>query len=166
MSALLTATFAAGCFWGVETLFKQLPGVVKTDVGYTGSNYKNPTYELLITGNTGHAEAVRIKYDPKKITYKKIVNYFFRLHDPTTLNQQANDRGTQYRSAIFFHSEEQKEIATAVVKELEKKKIFKSAIVTEVSKAEVFYVAEEYHQNYHVKNPNGYSCHFLRAKWD
>lgn len=166
MSILVTATIAAGCFWGVETLFKKLPGVIETKVGYTGSSFENPTYQMIVTGDTGHAEALQIKFNPKIINYERIINYFFRLHDPTTLNQQGNDRGTQYRSAVFYHSIEQKKIAEKVIENLKKKKIFKNLIVTEVVKAGIFYKAEDYHQNYHDKNPNGYSCHNLRPEWN
>jgi methionine-S-sulfoxide reductase len=159
---LETAILAAGCFWGVETLFKKLPGVEQTTVGYTGGSTPNPTYEAVSTGMTGHAEAIQIKFNPKKISYKDLLIYFFKLHDPTTLNRQMNDRGTQYRSAIFYTTQEQKKIAQALKDELDKRKVYTGKIVTEITKAGKFYSAEQYHQDYHDKNPNGYHCHFLR----
>jgi methionine-S-sulfoxide reductase len=152
------AVFAAGCFWGVEKIFGALPGVLSTRVGYTGGTTKNPTYEQVCSGGTGHAEAIEIVYDPSKISYEELVEFFFRHHDPTTLNRQGNDIGTQYRSAIFTHSPAQKAAAEAAIDALEKAKIFRSDIETEVSPASEFYPAEEYHQKYLKKNPLGY-CH-------
>ena len=152
------ATFAAGCFWGIEKVFGALPGVVSTQVGYTGGTTKNPSYEQVCTGRTGHAEAIEAVYDPSKISYDELVEFFFRNHDSTTLNRQGNDVGTQYRSAIFTHSPEQKLIAENAIQTLEKSKIFKSKITTTVEPASEFYPAEEYHQKYLKKNPLGY-CH-------
>lgn len=155
-----TALVAAGCFWGVEEIFRKIPGVVKTTVGYTGGTTANPTYEEVCTGRTGHAEAIEVVYDPAIVDYATILDFFFRLHDPTTLNRQHNDIGTQYRSAIFHTSETQKEIAERVKKEQAGN--FKKPIVTEITAASIFYSAEDYHQDYLVKNPDGYNCHVLR----
>jgi methionine-S-sulfoxide reductase len=155
-----TAILAAGCFWGVEEIFRKIPGVVDTTVGYTGGTTVNPTYEEICTGRTGHAEAIEVVYDPAQGDYATILDLFFRLHDPTTLNRQHNDVGTQYRSAIFYTSEAQKEIAERV--KTEQAGNFKKPIVTEISAASVFYSAEAYHQDYLVKNPGGYNCHVLR----
>ncbi len=156
------ATFAAGCFWGVEEIIKKIPGVLDTTVGYTGGTVKDPTYEMVKKGDTGHAEAIRIVFDPKKISYEELLVYFFRLHDPTTPNRQQGDVGTQYRSVIFYHDEEQKKSAVAVMTEVEKSGFWKGKIVTEVVPAGIFYDAEEYHQDYLKKNPGGYNCHYLR----
>jgi len=159
-----TAILAGGCFWGMEEIIRQIPGVVKTTVGYSGGKTKNPTYEQVTTGMTGHAEAIEVVFDPAKLSYEGLLDYFFRMHDPTTLNRQHNDVGTQYRSAIFFLSDEQKDTAERVVKMHEEKKTFNRPITTEIAKASTFYSAEEYHQKYLVKNPNGYMCHVLRHK--
>lgn len=158
------ATFAAGCFWGVENILKGVKGVISTIVGYTGGNIKNPTYEDVITGKTGHAESVQVLFDPKMISYKELVEYFWRLHDPTQPNRQENDVGTQYRSAIFYHSEEQKEIAIKSRAEFDNSGVFQKKAVTEIVDIKEFYPAEDYHQDYLEKNPEGYSCHRLRDK--
>lgn len=155
-----TAILAGGCFWGVEEILRKIPGVIETQVGYTGGATKNPTYKQVCTGTTGHAEAIKIVFDPDKISYEKVLDFFFRMHDPTTPNQQHNDRGTQYRSAIFYENDEQKAIAEKVKKEKAPK--FKRPIVTEIARATEFYSAEDYHQNYLVKNPGGYNCHVLQ----
>jgi peptide methionine sulfoxide reductase msrA/msrB len=160
--SLEVAILAGGCFWGVQELIRKLQGVVKTDVGYTGGSLKKPSYEFVKTGTTGHAEAVRIYFDPKKITYAEILKYFFRLHDPTTLNRQGNDIGTQYRSAIFYTSKGQKEVAERVKKEVDASGKWKSPVVTEIVPFSEYTLAEDYHQDYLQKNPNGYTCHFLR----
>ena len=152
------ATFAAGCFWGVEKVFAAMPGVVSTQVGYTGGKVKNPSYELVCTGVTGHAEAIEVTYDPAKISYETLLEFFWKYHDPTTLNQQGNDHGTQYRSAVFYHTPEQKKAVEKSKEILEKAGIFKKPIVTQIEPAAEFYRAEEYHQQYLKKNPNGY-CH-------
>jgi methionine-S-sulfoxide reductase len=157
-----TATLAGGCFWGVEELFRQLPGVLDTTVGYTGGTLENPRYENVKTGRSGHAESLQIVFDPSKISYRAILEYFFRLHDPTTANRQGNDVGSQYRSAIFYHSDEQKKIAESVKTSIEASEKWKRPIVTEIVAATPFYSAEEYHQDYLQKNPNGYTCHYLR----
>ena len=159
------ATFAAGCFWGVEKVFAAIPGVVSTRVGYTGGTVKEPNYEQVCSGTTGHAEGIEITYDPSKVSYEDLLDVFWSHHDSTTLNRQGNDTGTQYRSAIFYHSPAQKEAAERSKAVLEKAKLFKSHIVTEITSVSEFYAAEEYHQKYLKKNPNGY-CHIqlLSAK--
>jgi peptide-methionine (S)-S-oxide reductase len=157
------ATFAAGCFWGVEKIFEALPGVVSTQVGYTGGHVKDPSYEMVCTGLTGHAEALEATYDPSKIKYEKLLETFWKYHDPTTLNRQGNDVGSQYRSAIFYHSPEQKKAAERSKAILEKSGIFKKPIVTEIVPASEFYRAEEYHQQYLQKNPNGYCAIHLQS---
>jgi peptide-methionine (S)-S-oxide reductase len=147
------ATFAAGCFWGIESQFRKLPGVVETQVGYTGGIVKNPTYEEVCSHTTGHAEAVEVTFDPALVTYEQLLDLFWRIHDPTSKNRQGPDVGTQYRSAIFTHNGEQAEIAHR-----EKEALLKSGknIVTEIAPAGPFYRAEEYHQRYHEKR--GGSC--------
>ncbi len=155
------AILAGGCFWGMEEILRKIPGVITTRVGYTGGATPNPTYKMICTGTTGHAEAIEIAFDPAKITYEQILGYFFRMHDPTTLNRQHNDVGTQYRSAIFYVSDEQKKVAEAVKARVNSSGKFKRPIVTEITKASEFYVAEDYHQKYLVKNPGGYNCHYL-----
>ncbi len=159
---LETAILAGGCFWGVEDLIRKLPGVVETQVGYTGGDLKNPTYIHVKTGSTNHAEAVKVTYDPAKITYTALLEFFFKMHDPTTLDRQGNDVGTQYRSAIFYSSPEQKELAEKAIKAQEKIGRWKKPIVTKVVPASTFYDAEDYHQDYLVKNPGGYTCHWVR----
>lgn len=156
------AILAGGCFWGVEELIRKLPGVTKTIVGYTGGFTQNPHYEDVKTGKTGHAESIEITFDPKKTTYEAILKYFFRLHDPTTLNRQGNDVGTQYRSAIFYVNEEQKKIAEKVKQDVDKSGKWKSKVVTEIVAASPFYKAEDYHQDYLQKHPDGYTCHYIR----
>lgn len=143
------ATFAAGCFWHVEEAFREIKGVISTTVGYTGGKMKNPTYEEVCTDETGHAEAVQIEYDPKIVPYEKLLDAFWTIHDPTQKNRQGPDEGTQYRSAIFYHTEEQKKIAEKSLKEEQKK--YEEKIATEITKATVFYPAEEYHQKYLMK---------------
>ena len=151
------AVFAAGCFWGVEETFRVLPGVISTRVGYTGGGMKNPSYELVCTNLTGHAEALEIEYGPKKITYAKLLEVFWNSHNPTTWNRQGPDIGTQYRSAIFYHGEKQKTGAEKSIAALEKSGKWKSKIVTQVVPAKEFYQAEEYHQKYFMKKGGG-SC--------
>jgi len=157
-----TAILAGGCFWGMEEILRKIPGVLETTVGYSGGAVPNPTYKQVCTGRTGHAEAIRVVFDPSKLTYEGLLGYFFRMHDPTTLNRQHNDVGTQYRSAIFYTSEEQKQVAERVKAQVDKSGKFQRPIVTEITKAGEFYSAEEYHQKYLVKNPGGYTCHVLR----
>ena len=146
------AIFAAGCFWGIEAAFKKLNGVVSATSGYTGGHTENPTYEDVCTGKTGHAEAVEIFFDPSKISYKELLEVFWKIHDPTTLNRQGPDIGSQYRSAIFYHSEEEEKLAGESKRKLEESKTFKNKIVTEIVKATEFYKAEDYHQNYYEKH--------------
>jgi peptide-methionine (S)-S-oxide reductase len=152
------AIFAAGCFWGVEATFRQLPGVISTRVGYTGGNFPNPTYKDVCTDRTGHAEAVEIKYDPAKLSYEKLLEVFWENHDPTQLNRQGPDWGTQYRSAIFFTSPEQEAAAKASKDRLEKSPRYHKPIVTQIIPAQTFYEAEEYHQQYLEKKGLA-SCH-------
>ncbi len=152
------ATLAGGCFWGVEELIRKMPGVIDTEVGYTGGSVKNATYQ----NHEGHAEAVRITYDPARITYEEILDFFFKLHDPTTLNRQGNDVGTSYRSAIFYHDEEQRQIAERVKAQVDKSGAWKRPVVTEIVPAKEWWTAEAYHQDYLQKNPNGYTCHYVR----
>ncbi len=156
------ATLAGGCFWGVEELLRKLPGVVDTEVGYTGGKVAGATYEVVKAGQSGHAEAVQVKYEPQKIAYEDILRHFFRLHDPTTPNRQGNDRGSQYRSAIFYHDEAQRLAALKVIAEVEDLGRYQGKIVTEVVPAGAFWPAEDYHQDYLQRIPDGYTCHFLR----
>jgi peptide-methionine (S)-S-oxide reductase len=155
------ATFAAGCFWGVELEFGKLPGVSGTKVGYTGGAKDNPSYYEVCDGDTGHAEAVQIEFDPGVVTYERLVREFFDLHDPTTLNRQGADIGDQYRSAIFYHSPQQKEVVEAVIKELTEAGEFDRPIVTQVLPAGTFWDAEEYHQKYFERRGMA-SCHIRR----
>jgi len=152
------AVFAAGCFWGTEEYFRRLPGVISTTVGYCGGTLANPTYEQVCTDTTGHAESLKIEFDPAVISYKDLLRHFFRMHDPTQLNRQGNDFGTQYRSVIFYQSEEQRKIAQDVIASLTASKRYKKPIVTELLPAMPFYPAEDYHQDYLQKHPGGY-CH-------
>ena len=146
-----TIMFGAGCFWGVEETFRHINGVTKTLVGYTGGETLNPTYDDVCTGTTGHAEVVYIEFDSEVITFNELLNTLWKCHNPTTLNSQGPDYGTQYRSAIFYYDEQQKQIATNSIKELESKKVISNPIVTEVQEATEFYPAEEYHQMYIAK---------------
>lgn len=147
-----TATFAAGCFWGVEANFLKIPGVIDTVVGYTGGHVENPTYKMVCTHKTGHAEAVQVTYDPDQVSYEMLVRAFFGFHNPTTPNRQGLDFGSQYRSAIFYHDQEQAEIATKVKEELEQSGDFRRQIVTQIVPLKDFYIAEEYHQRYYEKH--------------
>ena len=153
-----TATFAAGCFWGVEESFRQLPGVVDTQVGYLGGTTANPTYQDVCSDETGHAEVVQVTYDDSKIGYEQLLNAFWELHDPTTLNRQGPDVGTQYRSAIFFNSPEQERLARESKEKLQASGRFRRPIVTEITPASAFYRAEEYHQKYLAKRGLSH-CH-------
>jgi len=155
-----TATLAGGCFWGVEELVRKLPGVVDTTVGYAGGTLDNPRYEDVKKGRTGHAESLQIVFDPAKISYDEILDFFFRLHDPTTANRQGNDIGTQYRSAIFYHDDAQRDAAKRAIDRAQPK--WPRPIVTEVVPFTNFYEAEDYHQDYLQRKPNGYTCHYLR----
>jgi len=153
-----TAIFAAGCFWGVEEYFSRIKGVINSESGYTGGTKKNPTYEEVCTGKTGHAESVRITFDPKVVSYEKLLKHFWELHDPTSLNRQGYDVGSQYRSAIFYTTPEQEKEAKASLEKIAKSGRYSGKIVTEIVPAKEFYPAEEYHQDYLKKNPDGY-CH-------
>ncbi|MGA2868080.1 MAG: bifunctional methionine sulfoxide reductase B/A protein [Verrucomicrobiota bacterium] len=157
-----TAILSGGCFWGMQETLRQIPGVIKTTVGYTGGTVPNPTYEMVCSHTTGHAEAVQIVFDPAKLGYEQLLGFFFRMHNPTILDQQENDIGAQYRSAIFYTSDEQRQIAEQVKTQVDKSGKWKRPIVTEITRASVFYPAEEYHQDYLQKNPGGYNCHYLR----
>ena len=157
-----TAILAGGCFWGMEEIIRKIPGVIKTTVGYTGGTTANPTYEEVCTGGTGHAEAIQVEFDSARLSYEALLDYFFRMHDPTTLNRQHNDVGTQYRSAIFYTSDAQKQTAESVKAKWDKSGKFNRPITTEITAATKFYSAEEYHQKYLVKNPGCYTCHVLR----
>lgn len=159
------AILAGGCFWGMEELLRGVNGIVKTEVGYSGGDAPNPTYKLVSSGLTGHAEAVEITFDPQKISYENLLKFFFTIHDPTTLNRQENDTGTQYRSEIFYFNDAQKNTALKVIAAANKSGVFKKPVVTAVSQAKTFYPAEEYHQNYLQKNPYGYTCHHVREEW-
>ena len=154
------ATFGMGCFWGAEEVFRTAKGVTSTTVGYIGGWFKNPTYEDVCTNETGHAEVVQVEYDPSKVSYKELLDIFWENHDPTTLNRQGPDEGTQYRSVIFFHNKEQEEEAKRSKEALERSKKFNRAIVTEITPASTFYKAEEYHQKYLMKKGSG-SCHMI-----
>ncbi len=156
------ATVAGGCFWGVEEILRKVPGILETRVGYTGGFLKSPNYEAVKKGATGHAEAVEIKFAPSAISYAEVLGWFFRLHDPTTLNRQGNDLGSQYRSAIFYHSEAQKKTAEEVKLKVNVSGKWKNPVVTEIVAASEFTPAEDYHQDYLQKHPNGYTCHYLR----
>ncbi len=155
---LETATLASGCFWCTEAVFKIVKGVERIQPGYTGGSKANPTYEEVSTGGTGHVEAVEITFDPAVISFREVLEIFFATHDPTTLNRQGPDSGTQYNSVIFYHDEDQKAIAVAVIKELTKEGIFDKPIVTKVVPATTFYKAEDYHKDYYAKHPESAYC--------
>lgn len=153
-----TIVLAGGCFWGMEELFRAQPGVLTTEVGYTGGENDHPTYEH----HPGHAEAIRITYDPTKTSYQQLLGYFFHIHDPTTRNRQGNDIGSAYRSAIFYETSEQKQIAEAAIREVGASSFYKAPVVTTLEQLTKFYPAEAYHQDYLQKNPGGYTCHYER----
>lgn len=157
-STAQTATLAGGCFWGVEELIRKLPGVIDTEVGYTGGNVANATYR----NHEGHAEAIKITFDPAKTSYEDILEFFFKIHDPTTLNRQGNDVGSSYRSAIFYNDDEQRRTAEMVKAKVEHSGAWHRPVVTEIVPAKAFWTAEEYHQDYLEKNPGGYTCHYIR----
>ena len=150
---LQTATLAGGCFWCLEAVYDEIKGVHSVESGYAGGHMDNPTYRAVCNGDTGHAEAVQVHFDPNVVSYRDLLNVFFAIHDPTTLNRQGADVGTQYRSAIFYHDDEQKKTAEELIKELNAQQIWDKPIVTEVSKLDKFYVAEDYHQEYFARNP-------------
>jgi peptide-methionine (S)-S-oxide reductase len=165
MTTTKTAILAGGCFWGVEDLFRKLPGVVSTEVGYTGGRTRNATYKDVKTGTTGHAEAIRIAYDPAKTSYRALLEFFFQIHDPTTVDRQGNDVGSQYRSAIFTLDDGQKADAEAVIAAVNASGKWPGKVVTKVEPAGEWWTAEEHHQDYLVKYPDGYTCHFIRPAW-
>lgn len=146
----------------MEDIIRKIPGVIETTVGYTGGMTKNPVYETVKEGNTGHAESIQVIFDPKVLSFADLLHYFFRMHNPTTVNRQGGDIGSQYRSAIFFHTDEQRQTAERVKKEVDQSGKWKAPIVTQILPAKPFYSAENYHQDYLEKNPGGYTCHFLR----
>ncbi len=156
------ATLAGGCFWGMEEVLRQLPGVIDTEVGYTGGTVAYPTYDQVKTGTTGHAEAVQVVFDPRRLPYAELLRWFFRVHDPTTVDRQGPDVGSQYRSVIFVHDERQRKIAEQVRDEIARSGKWSRPIVTEIVPAGPFWPAEEEHQDYLRKHPGGYSCHFPR----
>ena len=159
---LETAYLAGGCYWGLEELMRKLPGVMSTNVGFSGGNLINATYEDVSMGTTGHAESIEVKFDKKILNYNDLLLYFFKIHDPTTINQQGNDKGTQYRSAIFYVSEKQKKAAHKIIEVVNQSKQWDSPVVTQINPFTNFYLAKESHQKYLKKNPKGYSCHFER----
>ena len=155
------ATLGGGCFWCVEAVFQRIDGVISVKPGYAGGNIKNPTYKQICTGNTGHAEVAKIEYNPSKITYSQILNVFWQSHDPTTLNRQGNDVGTQYRSVIFFHNESQEQIAKKSKIDADESGYWDNEIVTEITLLNNYYDAEDYHDNYYNNNPNQPYCLFV-----
>lgn len=157
------ATLAGGCFWCLEAVFDDMKGVESVESGYMGGKNKNPTYEQVCGGDTGHAEVVQVTFDPSAVSFKEILQVFFVIHDPTTINRQGNDAGTQYRSAIFYHSDEQKAAAEQVIAEITKAGLYRDRIVTEVAPASTFYVAEAYHQEYFARNPYQPYCQAVVA---
>ncbi len=165
IKSLDTAVLAGGCFWCIEAIFSQLKGIEKVESGYCGGSVKNPSYKEVCTGKTGHAESVRITFNPAVISYKQILRIFFTLHDPTSLNRQGNDVGSQYRSEIFYVNENQKEAAEQVIKEVTEEKLWDNPIVTVLEPLREFYIAEEYHQDYYKKNPlNPYCFMVIKPK--
>jgi peptide-methionine (S)-S-oxide reductase len=161
VDALQIATFGNGCFWCTEAIFQNVDGVEKVESGYMGGKIKNPSYKEVCTGTTGHAEVIQVKYDPAKVTYDELLEVFWKTHDPTTLNRQGADVGTQYRSAVFYHTDEQKALAEVYKKKLTEVKAFDNPIVTEITPASVFYKAEDYHQNYYNLNGSAPYCSFV-----
>ena len=160
-TSLKTATLAGGCFWCLEAVYREVEGVVKVVPGYTGGITAYPTYEQVCSGRTGHAEAVQITFAPDIISYRDILEIFFSIHDPTTLNRQGADRGTQYRSAIFYHDEQQKQTAEEMIRELDKEHRWESPLVTQTSRFDIFYPAEAYHKDYYARNPEQTYCQVI-----
>ncbi|MCR9257752.1 MAG: peptide-methionine (S)-S-oxide reductase MsrA [Alphaproteobacteria bacterium] len=159
------AILAGGCFWGMEDLIRKQKGILSTRVGYTGGDLPNPTYKDICTGTTGHAEAIRIVFDPEQTSYRDVLEFFFQIHDPTTLDRQGNDRGSQYRSAIFFADDVQKAVAEDTIADVEASGLWPGKVVTQVVPAGDFWQAEAFHQDYLERNPLGYTCHFPRPNW-
>ncbi len=160
-----TAYLAGGCFWGMQDLIRRLPGVVSTRVGYTGGDLENATYRHVCTGTTGHTEAVEIVFDPEQVSFRDLLELFFQIHDPTTPDRQGNDRGTQYRSAIFWHDEAQRKTAEDTIADVEASGLWPGKVVTQVAQAGAFWEAEPEHQDYLQRIPHGYTCHFVRPEW-
>ncbi|MCB2196070.1 MAG: peptide-methionine (S)-S-oxide reductase MsrA [Bacteroidetes bacterium] len=160
-STMEIATFGSGCFWCTEAIFQQLKGVESAVSGYSGGTVKNPTYKEVCTGNTGHAEVIQVTFNPETISFKELLEVFWQTHDPTTLNRQGADVGTQYRSVIFYHTPEQKKLAEEYKKKLDEAKIYNNPIVTEITKFETFYIAEDYHQEYYDNNKAQPYCNFV-----
>jgi peptide-methionine (S)-S-oxide reductase len=156
-------TLGGGCFWCLEAVFDDMAGVISVESGYMGGHVENPTYRAICTGSTGHVEVVQVTFDPSITTFRDILEVFFAIHDPTTRDRQGNDSGPQYRSAIFYHSPQQKAVAEEVIREIEKEKLWSNPVVTEVRPAEKFYVAEDYHQEYFQNNPNQPYCSYIVA---
>jgi peptide methionine sulfoxide reductase msrA/msrB len=159
-----TVELAGGCFWGMQEILRKIPGVLRTEVGYTGGSVANPDYQMVHSGRTGYAEAVRVVFDPDKLPFEQLLRYFFRMHDPTTMDRQGNDIGPSYRSAIFYHTEAERKTAEAVKARVDKEGHWGKPVVTQIVKAGPFHRAEEYHQDYLEKHPGGYSCHYLRPE--
>ena len=155
------AVLAGGCFWGMQDLIRKLPGVISTRVGYTGGKAPNATYRH----HDGHAEAIEIIFDPEKMSFRTLLEFFFQIHDPTTLNRQGNDRGTSYRSAIFYTNDEQKKVAEDTIADVEASGLWPGKVVTELVPASEFWKAEPEHQDYLERHPNGYTCHYIRPNW-
>lgn len=160
-----TAYLAGGCFWGMQDLIRRLPGVVSTRVGYTGGELPNATYQHVRTGTTGHTEAIEVVFDPDQVSYRDLLELFFQIHDPTTPDRQGNDRGTQYRSAIFWLSEAQRDTAQDTIADVEASGLWPGKVVTQVAQAGEFWEAEPEHQDYLERVPHGYTCHFVRPDW-
>lgn len=160
-----TAILAGGCFWGMEDLFRKLPGVLDTEVGYAGGTTPDPTYEKLKTGMSGHAEALWVEYDSHRLPYRALLEFFFQIHDPSTVDRQGNDVGTAYRSAIMSADDDEIQIAQELIAEIDASGVWPNKVVTQLIKTDVFYKGEDYHQDYLEKNPGGYTCHFIRPNW-
>jgi methionine-S-sulfoxide reductase len=156
------AVLAGGCYWGIEEITRDIDGVLDTEVGFTGGEFENPTYADVKKGDTGHAEAIWVQFDPDVLTFRELLDWFFKMHDPTTRNRQGNDIGSQYRSAIFYQSEEQREVAEKKIKEVIESGRWENPVVTQVVQGGEFIPAMESHQDYLQKNPNGYTCHYIR----
>ncbi|CAK0764657.1 Peptide methionine sulfoxide reductase MsrA [Gammaproteobacteria bacterium] len=160
-----TAILAGGCFWGMEELIRNLPGVQATRVGYSGGVIDDPTYEDVKTGTTNHAEAIEVTFNPTQLSYQKLLEFFFQIHDPSTRNRQGNDRGSQYRSVIFYLNDAQQQVAQEIITRINHSGKWPASIVTEVVPARTFYTAEDYHQKYLQHHVGGYTCHFIRPHW-
>lgn len=165
MSKQETAILAGGCFWGMQDLIRKIPGVMQTDVGYTGGHVPHATYELVKRGNTGHAEAIRVIFDPSILSYRRLLEFFFQVHDPTTVDRQGNDRGSQYRSAIFYADETQHKTALDVMARVNAAGKWPGPVVTELAPLGDYWIAEDLHQDYLERHPNGYTCHWVRPDW-